>query len=265
MIALATSASIRASEPRLTFVGHSTVLIELDGVRLLTDPLLRHRVAHLRRLGGAVDEQLYREVDAALISHLHWDHLDLPSLRLLDPATRLIVPRGAARLLRSLGLRHVVELGVGEAHAIGPVEVVATPANHSGFRPPLGPRGEALGFLVRGSQRIYFAGDTDLFPEMADLGRLGALDVALLPVWGWGPTLGAGHLDPRRAAVALRMLRPRLAMPIHWGALCPFGMGWLRPRFLAQPPRAFADHAARLAPAIDVTVVGPGQSLALLD
>ena len=263
MIALATTAPARPGEPRLTFLGHSTVLIELDGVRLLTDPLLRDRVAHLRRLGGAVDERLYREVDAALISHLHWDHLDLPSLRLLDDATRLIVPRGAAPVLRSLGLRHVVELGVGATHTVGSVEIVATPANHSGFRPPLGPRGESLGFLVRGSRRIYFAGDTDLFPEMANLGERGDLDAAMLPVWGWGPTLGAGHLDPRRAALALRMLRPRLAVPIHWGALCPLGMGRFRPRFLTHPPHAFADHAARLAPGIEVNVVAPGRSLAL--
>ena len=127
-------------------------------------------------------------------------------------------------------------------------------------RNPFGAPTAALGFVVNGRNRIYFAGDTDLFDGMADFAPL---DVALLPVWGWGPSLGHGHMDPARAARALTMLSPRLAIPIHWGTLYPAGLGWFRPRLLTEPPRRFARHAAELAPDVDVQVLEPGESLDL--
>src|SRR4029450_3384653 len=106
----------------------------------------------------------------------------------------------------------------------GDLRVTATKADHRGFRPPFGPDAPSLGFVLEDRQlRIYFARDTDMFPEMAELGDL---DVALLPVWGWGPRLGPGHMDPYRAAEAVGLRRPAAAMPIHWGALGPSGMFW---------------------------------------
>jgi L-ascorbate metabolism protein UlaG (beta-lactamase superfamily) len=245
----------------LTYVGHATVLIEMDGVRVLTDPLLRDRTGPLRRYRSRIDAAWHRPVDAVLISHLHWDHFDVPSLRRLGRGTHLIVPKGAARYLTRQGFRRVEEMRAGERARVGSVHVEATLAHHTGFRPPLGPRTECLGYVVRGRKHVYFAGDTDLFAEMSEL-RDG-LDAALLPVWGWGPMLGAGHLDPRRAAQALALLRPRLALPIHWGTLCPIGMGWTRPRFLTHPPHAFKRHAARLAPDVDVRIAAPGQRVSL--
>jgi L-ascorbate metabolism protein UlaG (beta-lactamase superfamily) len=245
----------------LTYIGHATVLIEMDGARVLTDPLLRDRAGPLRRHRSPIDPAWTQPVDVVLVSHLHWDHFDLPSLRRLGRETRLIVPRGAARFLRRLGFSRVEEIAAGEKTRVGAVDVEATAARHSGFRPPLGPRTACLGYIVHGRQRVYFAGDTDLFPEMVGLGD--PLDAALLPVWGWGPTLGAGHLNPRRAAEALMLLRPRVAMPIHWGTLCPVGMGWARPRFLTHPPQAFARHAAQLAPEVEVRITAPGRQIRL--
>jgi len=103
---------------------------------------------------------------------------------------------------------------------------------------------------------VYFAGDTDLFDGMAELGPI---DVALLPVSGWGPRLPAGHLDPRGAAEALRLLRPRIAVPIHWGTFrAPFGA---RPD--DRPAREFAQAAAELAPEVEVRVLAIGETLAL--
>jgi L-ascorbate metabolism protein UlaG (beta-lactamase superfamily) len=243
----------------LTFVGHSTVLIELDGVRLLTDPLLRTRVGPLRRAGPRAPDAASRDIDAVLISHCHWDHLDPRSLRRLDPGTTVVVPPGAAAALRRHGFRSVVELSPGETSMIGPVRVTATHARHRGFGPPLGPTAEAVGFVVHGSQRIYFAGDTGLFPAMADLAD--SLDVALLPVWGWGPTVRGSHLDPDSAAEALRLLRPRVAVPIHWGTYHPIGAGRIRPGTRSEPPHRFAASAARLAPDVDVRILQPAGSL----
>ncbi len=243
----------------VTFLGHSTVLVEMNGVRILTDPVLFDRINILRRTVSPLPAELYSNIDAVLISHLHLDHLDIPSLRLLGTDTPLVVPRGSARLLRRAGFRHLTEVAVGESAALGPVRVTATPAAHSGFRPPLGPTAAALGFLLdEGGERVYFAGDTDVFPEMAELT---GVDLALLPVWGWGPTLGPGHMDPERAAEALRILRPRAAVPIHWGTLWPMGMGRVMPHLLQQPPLDFARFAAIAAPEVEILLTTPGESV----
>lgn len=247
----------------ITFLGHSTVLIELDGRRLLTDPVLRERVGPLRRHGPRVEAAQYDDLDAVLISHLHWDHLHLPSLRELPPETLLVVPRGAGRALVRRGFPRVEELDAGEQLRLPPLEVRATAAAHV-VRAPMAPQAESLGYLISGSRRIYFAGDTDLFEGMADLaGVAGGIDLALLPVWGWGPRVGRGHLDPARAAAALRLLDPRIAVPIHWGALYPLGLPWRRPHALMHAPELFREHAAELAPEVRVSIVPPGASLEL--
>lgn len=244
---------------RITYVGHSTLLIEMNGVRLLTDPLLRRRVMHLQRSGAPIQNEWHDQIDAVLISHPHWDHLDLPSLKRVGRDTRIIVPSGSSKLLRRSGFRHIEEVVVGDQVKIGEVEVTATFADHSGHRPPFGPHTDCLGYLMEGDSSVYFAGDTDMFPEMALIGR--DLDVALLPVWGWGPTLGSGHMTPKRAAQSLGMLQPRLAIPIHWGTFSPVGMGWFAPKFLSVPPQLFTDHAERLAPAVRVAVLKPGEGI----
>ena len=110
---------------------------------------------------------------------------------------------------------------------------------------------------MTGSRRLYFAGDTDLFPEMSALAE--GLDVALLPISGWGPTLRRGHLDPQRAARALTLLRPRLAVPIHWGTLHAIGLG-SQQRYADGPAAAFVRHAAELAPEVEVRVVQVGDT-----
>lgn len=249
-----------AGEPmRLTYVGHATVGIELDGVRILTDPVLRDRVAHLRRYGPSPDVAAFERVDAVLISHLHLDHCDLPSLRRLGEATRLIVPRGAGSFLRRRGFERVEELAPGEATMVRSIAVTATGAEHSGFRPPVGPVALAIGFLLAGSRRIYFAGDTDIFPAMAQYGQ--ALDVALLPIAGWARTLGPGHLDPTRAAEALRLLRPAVAVPIHWRTFARPGLSPRAATFLTEPPHVFSREAARVAPDVEVRIIPPGESL----
>ena len=113
-----------------------------------------------------------------------------------------------------------------------------------------------MGFVLAGTLRVYFAGDTGLFAGMA---RLAPLDLALLPVWGWGPRLGPGHLDPASAAEALTLLRPRIAVPIHWGTYSPFWY-FRPPPYLSEPGPAFAHEAARLAPEVEVRVLRPGGS-----
>lgn len=261
----------RPPEPHLVWIGHSTVLLDLDGVRLLTDPLLRGRVSYLRRQVPVVDPAWYADVDAVLVSHLHFDHLDLPSLRLVGRETQLVVPRGGGRLLERRGFRHVTEIEAGEEIRVGSLTVRATHAEHPGARVPLGAKAPALGYVVAGSFKVYFAGDTGIFDGMAEIGR-SLLHVALVPVGGWGPFAPLwerlpisvpGHLDPRRAAEALRLLGPLVAVPIHWGTYAPLGLGRLMSASLGNPPGAFRRHAAELAPGVEVRVPGPGEMLRL--
>jgi L-ascorbate metabolism protein UlaG (beta-lactamase superfamily) len=258
--------TFRATQQRIesavvTYLGHATVLIEIDGVRILTDPLLRRRTVLLRRPAINEHRTFIENIDAVVISHMHWDHLDIPSLRMLPPETPVLGPSGSRELLQRAGLFDVTELRPGDSRSIGNVKLTATPAEHDGFRPPFGPHGDCIGFLIDGTKSFYFAGDTDLFPEMDQVSP--DLDVALLPVWGWGPTLGSGHLDPKSAATALTRLRPRVAVPIHWGTLCPIGLKWTRPRFLTHPPREFVRKAYDLAPDVHVQIVQPGGRLDL--
>jgi len=241
---------------RITWLGHATVLIESNGTRLLTDPLLRGRIAHLRR--HAPRAPRLDPVDAVLVSHVHHDHLDLPSLRAVAHAgASVVLPVGAGRLLRGAPFGAVRELAVGGQVRVGALDVRAVDAWHDATRWPFfAPRLDALGFVADG---VWFAGDTDLDERMETL--RGSVDVALLPIWGWGPSLGPGHLDPERAARAVALVAPRIVVPIHWGTYLPYFLGRRHGRLLTAPAREFADHVARTAPATDVVQLAHGQSL----
>jgi L-ascorbate metabolism protein UlaG (beta-lactamase superfamily) len=246
---------------RVTYVGHATVLAELDGARLLTDPVLRARVGPLRRHGAAPAPGVTEGLDAVLISHLHHDHADLPSLRRIDRDVPVIGAPGSRELLERCGFSAVSELVPGESSQVGGVTVTAVEARHSS-ESRFERESDAVGFLLAGRRRrIYFAGDTDLFDGMAELEA--ELDLALLPIWGWGPSLGPGHLDPERAARAAAMLSPRIAIPIHWGTLYPFGLARLRPDPLRAPPGQFEAWMRDLAPQVEARVLAPGGATSL--
>ncbi|MET9921335.1 MBL fold metallo-hydrolase [Streptomyces sp. NPDC059605] len=248
----------------VTWWGHATCTIEDSGVRVLTDPLFVRRFAHLRRRRGELPGPEAAVADVVLVSHLHSDHLHLPSLSRLAPGTRLVVPVGAARSVPGLrGLRSergllITEVAAGDEVRVGAVRVRAVPALHDGRRLPMGPhRSPALGYVVEGVARTYFAGDTGLFEDMAE--AVGPVDVALLPVGGWGPYLGHGHLDAGRAAQALTRLAPRSAVPVHYGTYWPIGMDGVRPHEFHAPGDEFVRKAALLAPEVAVHRLSHGE------
>jgi L-ascorbate metabolism protein UlaG (beta-lactamase superfamily) len=238
---------------RITYVGHATVQLEADGARLLTDPVLRPRMAHLRRLVPAPAIESLDSPDAVLISHAHFDHLDVASLRLLRPCP-VVAPRGCGRVLRTAGFEEVIEMRSGERVQLGGVEVTAARMDHDGRRHPFSLARESLAYLIDGSGRTLFAGDTGLFAGMRELA--GGIDAALLPVWGWGPRLGRGHMGPADAAHAAALLEPRVAVPIHWGTYASPRADWLDDP--ERPARLFEQEAASRAPEVDVRIVPPG-------
>jgi L-ascorbate metabolism protein UlaG (beta-lactamase superfamily) len=244
----------------VSYVGHGTVRIELDGLAMLTDPLLRRRVGHLRR-AVPLDPRVTEGLGAILVAHGHHNHLDVPSLERLDRSVPVVVPRGLGRLLAK-HFKSVLEVEEGDELSFGPVRLRVTPAEHDSRRHLGRLRASAVGYALLGSRNVYFAGDTGPFDGME--GLVPNLDVALLPIWGWGAKLGRGkHLDPVSAANALSVLRPRIAVPIHWGTYLPLHRG-LRstPSFLSEPALAFVREAAAVAPDVDVHVLKPGERLA---
>ncbi|ULR54577.1 MBL fold metallo-hydrolase [Streptomyces deccanensis] len=247
----------------ITWWGHATCTVEDSGTRVLTDPLFARRLAHLRRRRGAPPPPAAAVADVALVSHLHADHLHVPSLARLAPGTRVVVPKGAPRQVP--GLRRLAHLRLSEAVPgdqvrVGDLVVRAVSARHDGRRLPVGPhRSPALGFVVEGEARTYFAGDTGLFETMSK--EVGPVDVALLPVGGWGPYLGEGHLDAGRAAEALALLAPRSAIPVHYGTYWPIGMDAVRPHEFHAPGEEFVRLAATRAPEVAVHRLGHGESV----
>ncbi|MGF0116417.1 MBL fold metallo-hydrolase [Promicromonospora sp. Marseille-Q5078] len=287
---------------RVTWLGHSTVVLDLAGpdgrtTRLVTDPLLRRHAGVLRRRGGRPEEVAWRGADAALLSHLHHDHAELGSLRLLGDVP--VLTAGAnARWLRGKGLRgvgleppaaapghdgagaHGVAHGVAQGradggsdaawHGVAGVRVRLTTAVH-GDRPMPHRPNAATGHLVRlpaaGSGRgatVWAVGDTEHYPGIGRVRELagGRVDVALVPVSGWGPRLSGGHLGPMGAAEVCAEVRPRVAIPVHWGTLHVPGGRNLPRGWMDHAGAAFAAAARRVAPGVRVVVLEPGTSWA---
>jgi L-ascorbate metabolism protein UlaG (beta-lactamase superfamily) len=254
---------------RVTYVGQGTVLIEMDGLRFLTDPVLKRWAGPLRRFGELPDATLRHRIDAVLISHLHLDHLDAPSLKLLPKSAIVIGPPHVGRTVSRLGFKTVVETRRDTTLQMRSVEVMAVHARHTRRRWVVSPATEPLGFIVHGSSTVYFAGDTGLFDGMDELHE--RIDVALLPIETWGVRPPEGrHLSPRSAAHALSLLRPRIAVPIHWGTLYVPGSAYTGKQATyawfqrtRRRPEEFARLAAESAPDVEVRLLAPGESLVL--
>ena len=257
----------------ITWWGHATTTIALNGRRVLTDPILTRRLAHLSRIGGPLPGADAMRADVAVVSHLHFDHLDVPSLRQLTRGTRIVAPRGAVRALSHSApdvAHRIEEVVPGDIVNLDGMRIRCVPAKHDGRRSPLSRfSGPALGFIIENDDaemptRIWFAGDTGLFAAMT---QLAPIDVAVVPVGGWGPSLGPTHLDPERAAEAVRRVGARDAIPVHYGTLWPSGLRHVHPasfrRGFADPGTKFAAELARASPSATAHVISHGQTVTI--
>jgi N-acyl-phosphatidylethanolamine-hydrolysing phospholipase D len=224
-------AALRANrtERTVTWVGHSTLLVQLDGVNLLTDPQWSDRASPVSWAGprrvtppGLRFEDL-PPIHLVLISHDHYDHLDVTTVRRLAAVhrPRFLVPLGLKAWLAELGLRDVEELDWWDERTVGPLRVTCVPAQHFSGR-TLWDRNRRLwsGWVVAGSRRLYFAGDTAYFDGFRAIGaRLGPFDLAAIPIGAYLPAviMRSSHTTPEEAVQALEDARGRRLVPIHWG------------------------------------------------
>lgn len=247
---------------RLTWLGHATVLFDTGDERVITDPALTRRLAHLERRVAVPSDDEVASIDTVLLSHVHMDHFHRPSLSRLAGA-QMVVPAGAERLVPT-GAGTVTQVRAGDRPEVCVVTIDVVPADHSSRRGPHSRiDAQPVGYVVRsGAGAVYFAGDTGLFPAMADLGPV---DVALLPIWGWGSTLGERHLDPETAAEAAEMIGARRVIPIHWGTYSPIRLGRGAPPWLATPRQAFREAMARRGLADRLVELDPGGTVEVDD
>ncbi|HEU4999009.1 MAG TPA: MBL fold metallo-hydrolase [Lapillicoccus sp.] len=239
----------------IRWLGHATTVVDLGGVRLVTDPLLRRHVGALRRVGPTPDPAWWSGADAALVSHLHLDHADRPSLR------RLGVPvLGGPAVAAWAGRQGLGGVALSEewTTVAGAVQVRLVRADHASRPLPGRPR-EAYGFLVRaGEDVVWFAGDTALYPEMAELADA-SISAALLPIHGWGPRLSAGHMDAEQAAEAALLSGARHVVPVHWGTFHAVTMNLGSLNWMTRPVGVFEAAMDRRGIADRALVLGLGE------
>ncbi len=258
-------ALVRSESPSLTWIGHASFVLRLGGLVVATDPVWSNRlggaVARLTAPGVAFDA--LPAIDVVTISHNHYDHLDLPTLRRIGPTALYICGIGGASLLRSAGLPNVVELDWWQSHDVGDLRVTFVPARHWSMRMPW-TRNDALwgGFHIMSPQGVaYHSGDTAYFNGFAEIaGRLPTIDWAMLPIGAYAPRwfMEPQHMNPEDAGRAFLDLGARTLVAMHWGTFR------LTDEPLAEPParmREFCRSHAIDPGRLWILDVGEGRAL----
>jgi N-acyl-phosphatidylethanolamine-hydrolysing phospholipase D len=256
------------SDATATWIGHSTFLVQLDGVNILTDPHWSERASPLRFAGprrmiapGLRFEDL-PPIQAVVISHDHYDHLDEETVRRIartHAQAVFVVPLGLREFLADLGITRVVELDWWESTLVAGLTFVCTPAQHSSGR-ALTDQNRRLwaSWAILGTKRLFFAGDTGYFPELKDIGdRLGPFQLAAVPIGGYSsfPTRHPNHVNPEEAVQLFADVGGELLVPMHWAT---FDMN-IEP--FAEPPRRLLREAQRRALEERIKILAPGQTL----
>ena len=257
-----------ASGLAVTWLGHASMLVQMDEYRVLTDPVFSERATPVPGVGpkrfhpNPVLAKDLPHIHAVVISHDHYDHLDMPSIKQLIPRTdRFIVPLGVGANLRAWDVpeEKIVELGWWENYRVGKgLIVVATPARHFSGRGPLDrnkTQWASFAFIGR-QRRVYFGGDTGLFDGFKQIGKyLGPFDVTLMPIGAYNQGWRAIHLNPEEAVAAHQDVKGKLMLPIHWGTFNLAFHSW------TEPAERLLEAAK--AAGIQVAVPRPGERITL--
>ena len=234
---------------KITMIGHSTVLIEAGGKRILTDPWFGRfgNPAYGRIKPPAQAREQLQDVDLVLVSHNHFDHTDRRFLRGLSKSTPALAPAMTAWMTRLKGGQNVVGVVPGKKFSFGQVAVTAVPARHVTF---------TVGYLIAAEgKQVYFAGDTYFAGFMERIGREFHLDLALMPVTTFRIPMTMGE---QGAVRAVRLLGPKTVIPIHLG---------IRPRpplmRTAQTPEGFRERVREAGLATNVVILSEGESFVL--
>jgi N-acyl-phosphatidylethanolamine-hydrolysing phospholipase D len=262
-------AELRANgtHPTVTWVGHATMLVQLDGVNILTDPIWSDRSGPLgfgppRLVPPGLRFEDLPPIHVVIISHDHYDHLDLPTVRRLarEHHPRFFVPLGVGRWLRHEGIDNVVELDWWDAREYRGVTFVATPAQHGSGRTftDQNLRLWSSWAVLGARERFFFGGDTGYTAGMAEIGRrLGPFDMAMLPIGGYSAFTARhpNHLSPEESVQLYEDLHARLLVPMHWGTFA------LNVEPYREPPDRLLAEALRRGVEEHVAILSPGQSI----
>jgi L-ascorbate metabolism protein UlaG (beta-lactamase superfamily) len=250
---------------RLTWFGHAAMLIELDGHRFLTDPVWSDRVSPLTWVGPKryypplIPLESLGKLDAVLISHDHYDHLDHRTIiAMKDWDTKFIVPLGVGAHLEYWGIapEKIIEVDWWQHAKFGALEVVSTPVRHASGRHVFDKDATLWSsYAVVGPQhRVYFSGDSGLFAELQDIGeKLGPFDVAMIEVGQYHRAWPDWHMGPEQAVTAHHLVNAKVFFPMHWGLLTLAYHAWTEP--------IERSVTAALKDASTIVTPKPGQSI----
>jgi len=248
---------------RVTYVGHATVIVEFGKRKFITDPLLTKRIARIgpkRKVGLGLDAGMLENVEFAVVSHGHFDHLDKRSLCMLPPAAPVVVCPKLTGIVHRSCRRTAVGIGWWETADINGARVTGVPAYHFSARPPFHWSGDYQGFVIEleegGKKRtVYHAGDCGMSEYFGQIGKKFKLDIAFLPIGAYDPpSFRKHHLAPEDALDALEMTGAQTMVPIHWGT---YNLSW---EPFDEPPRRLLEFARKRGLEDRVRLLQPGES-----
>jgi len=264
-VRLAEQFAAAPSDLRITWLGHATLLVEIDGRRILLDPVWGDYASPGRLFGvkrffePPLPLAALPPIDAVVLSHDHYDHLNEETIKALrDRVPRFIVPLGVGAHLEYWGVapERIVELDWWERVEVEGVEIVCTPARHFSGRSLIDRNATlwASWAILGADQRAFFSGDTGLFPGFSEIGmRLGPFDVTMMEVGAYNADWADIHMGPEQAVQAHQMVRGALMLPIHWGTFNLAFHSWIEP---AERLLVAAEAAG-----IQVAIPRPGESI----
>lgn len=225
----------------ITFIGHSTFLINLNKTKILTDPIFSNRIKIIKRInppGFKISE--LPKIDLILISHGHYDHFDIPSLKNFPRYIPIIVPKGIILILKRLGFENVNVMEPWQEIFIGKTKITAVPAKHFKGRSPIHPFIKYQGYVIENKKTVYFSGDTGFFESFKEIGNKFKIDIVILPIGAYKPdSFRENHMSPEDALDAFKILKAKKLIPCHWGAFK------LSDEPIDEPPKRLLTFAKR--------------------